>query len=200
MGWPLWSTLVPRLPDLLRYQHHNCWNTSEWELILHSLHHLCHLHCELRLAVRSTGPPRVCQHWLRHTGIGWGSTFSFPSSFISCLGSIPDLLPTSRYSPHLHLSLGHFLTSRLLSSLTPHFKQLHLILLLVHFFPNQRTLSRAGSSVLYVTLVDYKVLRPYTSAPTSTHSWHPLLAHSLVLHDVKYSNGNALLSFNVQSL
>ena len=120
MGWPLWSTLVPRLPDLLRYQHHNCWNTSEWELILHSLHHLCHLHCELRLAVRSTYPLGVCQHWLRLTGIGWGSTFSFPSSFVSCLGSIPDLLPTSRYSPHLHLSLGHFLTSRLLSSLTPH--------------------------------------------------------------------------------
>ena len=35
-----------------------------WELILHSLHHLYHLHCELRLAMRSTGPPGVCQNWL----------------------------------------------------------------------------------------------------------------------------------------
>ena len=75
MGWPPRTTLVPRLPDLLRYQHHYCWNTSKWELILHSLHHLYHLHYKLRLAVRSTGPPGVCQNWLSHKH--WVRTYLF---------------------------------------------------------------------------------------------------------------------------
>ena len=89
--------LEDRTSLLLRYQHHLCWNTSEWELILHSLHHLCHLHYELRLAVRSIGPPGVCQNWLTHRL--WVRKYLFFLIPFICLPphSVPDFLPTSRY-------------------------------------------------------------------------------------------------------
>ena len=181
MGWPLWSTLVPRLLDLLRYQPHNGWNTPEWESIIHSLHHLATFIVDWRLAVRSTCPSGVCQHWLRRTSIGWGSTFSFsPSSFVYCLYQFLIYCPLVDIKSRLHLSLGHFLH---LDSSVP----LLLILQNLTFDSSSRTLFPfcgpflwAGFLFSYILPAGYNVLRLCTGAPTSTHSWHPYIAQPLI--------------------
>ena len=96
MGWPLWSTVVPCLLDLLRYQHHHFWNTPEWEPIFHSLHHLYHLHCrlepcsEIHLSIR--GLPKLADS----QALGEEVPFFYPSSFTASFSS--RFAHTSRFT------------------------------------------------------------------------------------------------------